>query len=155
MRNKIVSGVCRRDFRLGRIALLAAMATAGSIHAQTSEGDLPEIYGPIGTTENAAAIQPGEETAQIAADCYSTFAGPTQFTWTGTTNQVTGEYLTATAGPTVSGCTFAATSDASWLRVVSFAGSAAVTYQVDPNFGVAPRQAHLSINVDGGASPVT
>ena len=157
MRDKYASRVCRRDLRLGRMALLAAMAAANSVHAQTSESHLPEVYGSIGTVESTVAMQSGEDTAQLAADCYSTFAGPTQFTWTGTTNQVTGAHSTVMAGPTSSGssCTFGATSDADWLHVTSSPGSATVTYQVEPNAQPGTRHAHLTINVDSGGPTLT
>lgn len=154
MRTKNTNGGVRCGFRLCRMALLAGMGASG-VHAQTLESELPAIYGPIGTPESVAATLSGGETAQIAADCYSTFAGPTQFTWAGTDNLLTSTSTSVTAGPSVSGCAFAATSDAGWLHVTSPAGSATVTYSVETNYQPSPRRAHLSINVDGGGYMLT
>lgn len=145
MRNKNISGICRGLRPRGWIALLAAMSGAG-VHAQALEGDLPAIYGPIGTPESATASLSNGETAQSTTDCYSTFTAPMGFSWTGGP---------AVARSSISGCTFTATSDAPWLQITSTAGQPYVVYQVAQNTDASPRAAHLSINNDIDGSRFT
>ena len=138
-----------------RNALLAAaiLGCVATLSTYAADVGIPAVYGPsnIGTFENGAVMIERETTRPTASrsleavsPCATTFSGPSVFTFVGTGNFVTGVNTPATAGATFSGCTYTATSDASWLIVTSGAAST-VTYSVATNLTSTPLLGHIRV----------